>query len=501
MAPENLNAAQQTAWSSLNERMQEIGLLNGAQALLHWDQQTYMPTGAAGMRGSQNASMASLTHTRFTAPEVGEWLNILGEAKLDAFHAASLRNLKKERDREVKLPTDLVKAFAQAETDGFTRWMAARQAEDYTLFAPALQILLDLSKAKIACLKTNEACGYDVLLDQFDPGVTSAYLEPVFERMAGAINTLLDELDTCTTPAPLGGHWNLAQQQALSQDVVEALGFDLNTGRLDEAQHPFTIKMSPHDIRLTTHYYEDDLINGLGGTIHETGHGLYEQGLPKDWFATGVGEAASLGLHESQSRFWENFIGRSMPFCIWLAKRVELHFGKPVDPMRLYEASNRVERSLVRTMADETTYNLHIIVRFQLERALIDGDLAVDQAEGAWNEAYGRIVGVQATKPTDGILQDMHWSGGAFGYFPSYALGNLYAASMAAKIQEDIPALWAQVEAGEFEPILNWLRKHIHHRGHMEEAPTLVKDAVGERDAVADLVAQLRSRIGLAYGL
>jgi carboxypeptidase Taq len=319
--------------------------------------------------------------------------------------------------------------------------------------------------------------------------------------MAEAINTLLNELDGGTTPAPLGGSWDRVQQQALSEEVVAALGFDLGTGRLDEAQHPFTIKMSPHDVRLTTHYYEDDLINGLGGTIHETGHGLYEQGLPKNWFATGVGEAASLGLHESQSRFWENFIGRSLPFCTWLSRRIETHFGKQVDPMRLYQASNRVERSLVRTMADETTYNLHIIVRFQLEKALLDGDLGVNEAEAAWNEAYGRIVGVQATKPTDGILQDMHWSGGAFGYFPSYSLGNLYAASMGAKIQEELPSLWTQVEAGEFEPVLNWLRKHIHHRGHMAEAPELVKDAVGERDAVQDLMTQLRSRIGLAYGI
>jgi carboxypeptidase Taq len=501
MTDQNMNTKQQAAWSSLNERMREISLFNGAQALLHWDQQTYMPSGAAALRGAQNASMASLTHTRFTAPEVGEWLNILGEADLDAFHTASLHNLKRERDREVRLPTALVMAFAKAETDGFTRWMAARNAEDYSLFAPALQILLDLSKAKVACLKTEEACGYDVLLDQFDPGVTTAYLEPVFERMSGAINTLLDELATRPTPAPLGGTWGVAQQRALSEDVVASLGFDLQTGRLDEAQHPFTIKMSPHDVRLTTHYYEDDLINGLGGTIHETGHGLYEQGLPKDWFATGVGEAASLGLHESQSRFWENFIGRSLPFCTWLSGRIQQHFGTTVDPMRLFQASNRVERSLVRTMADETTYNLHIIVRFQLEKALIDGDLGVADAEKAWNDAYGRIVGVQATKPTDGILQDMHWSGGAFGYFPSYSLGNLYAASLGAKIQEEIPTLWTQVESGNFEEVLAWLRKNIHHRGHMAEAPVLVKDAVGERDSVADLVAQLRNRIGLAYSL
>jgi carboxypeptidase Taq len=496
-----MNAQQQAAWEKLSERMQELGLLNGTQALLHWDQQTYMPPGAAGMRGEQNARMASLTHARFTAPEVGEWLNVLGESELDAFHAASLRNLKRERDREVRLPTELVTAFAQASTDGFTRWMAAREAEDFSLFLPALQTLLELTKARIACLKTDEACGYDVLLDQFDPGVTSLWLEPVFARMAKEINSLLGELEARAAPEPLGGSWSVEQQRTLSEDVVAALGFDLVQGRLDEAQHPFTIKMSPHDVRLTTHYYETDLLGGLGGTIHEAGHGLYEQGLPKDWFATGVGEAASLGLHESQSRFWENFIGRSLPFCTWLSGRIQHHFGTQVDPLRLFQASNRVERSLVRVMADETTYNLHIIVRFQLERALIDGDLSVADAEGAWNDRYAEIVGVRATQPTEGVLQDMHWSGGAFGYFPSYSLGNLYAASMGAKMEEDLPGLWSQVEAGDFHQVLAWLRKNIHHRGHMEDAPVLVGDAVGDRDHVADLTAHLRARVGQAYRL
>ena len=489
----------QNAWEKLNDRMQEIGLLHGAQALLHWDQQTYMPPGGAAMRGAQNATLASLNHDRFTAPEVGEWLNILSEADLDDFHQASLRNLKRQRDREVRIPKELVLASAKASTDGFTRWMAAREAEDYALFVPALQTLVELSKAKIACLKTDEACGYDILLEQFDPGVTSAWLEPVFERMAKEINELLGELEQQKAPAELGGNWSIEGQKALSQDIVDALGFNLQEGRLDEAQHPFTIKMAPQDVRLTTHYYEADLLGGLGGTIHEAGHGMYEQGLPKDWFATGVGEAASLGLHESQSRFWENFIGRSFPFCKWLSKSIKVHFGKEVSPETLFGASNRVERSLVRVMADESTYNLHIIVRFQLERALIDGDLSVQDAEAAWSDAYERIVGVRPTTPSEGILQDMHWSSGAFGYFPSYSLGNLYSASMGACLEASLPSLWKDVEAGDFSAILSWLRTHVHERGHMKDAPFLVKDAVGERDQVADLMAHLRGRLSQAY--
>ena len=495
-----MNKQQESAWNSLTDRMQEIGLLHGTQALLHWDQQTYMPQGGAAMRGAQNASMAKLTHERFSAPEVGEWLNTLEGAELSGFQSASLRNLKRERARAVRLPIELVSAFAKAETDGFTKWMAAREAEDYSVFAPALQNLVDLTKEKIACLKTNEACGYDVLLEKFDPGVTAAWLTPVFERMATEINGLLKELEGRPTPAPLGGNWAVAGQRSLSEDVVASLGFDLKEGRLDEAQHPFTIKMAPQDVRLTTHYYEDDLINGLGGTIHEAGHGLYEQGLPNDWFSTGVGEAASLGLHESQSRFWENFIGRSQPFCTWLAGRIEHHLGQSVDPVALYAACNRVERSLIRIQADETTYNLHIIVRFQLEQALIDGNLSVADAGTAWADKYEEIVGVRPERPTEGVLQDMHWSGGAFGYFPSYSLGNLYAASMGAKIQEDLPNMWSDVEQGDFSKVLEWLRERVHKRGHMEDAPVLVRDAVGDRDHVTDLVTHLRERLSAAYG-
>lgn len=494
-----MNTQQESAWNSLTDRMQEIGLLRGTQALLHWDQQTYMPNGGAAMRGAQNASMAKLSHERFAAPEVGEWLNTLEDAELNAFQTASLRNLRRERDRAVRLPVDLVSAFAKAETDGFTRWMAARQAEDYSVFAPALQNLVDLTKAKIACLRTDESCGYDVLLEQFDPGVTAAWLTPVFERMAGEINSLLAELEGKPQPAPLGGQWNIEGQRLLSEDVVASLGFDLKEGRLDEAQHPFTIKMAPQDVRLTTHYYEDDLINGLGGTIHETGHGLYEQGLPNEWFTSGVGDAASLGLHESQSRFWENFIGRSLPFCRWLSGRIHQHFGVDVDAQRLFAACNRVERSLIRVQADETTYNLHIIVRFQLEQALVDGNLSVADAETAWADKYEKIVGVRPSKPSDGVLQDMHWSGGAFGYFPSYSLGNLYAASMGVKIQEDLPTMWSDVEKGDFSKVLEWLRERVHRRGHMEDAPVLVRDAVGDRDHVTDLVEHLRERLTAAY--
>ena len=494
-----MNRQQEDALKNLNERMEEMGLLRGASALLHWDQQTYMPPGAAPMRGAQNSRLASLLHERFTSPEVGDWLNVLGDAELDTVHTASVRNLRKERDRAVRLPIELVKARALASTDGFTQWMAAREAEDYSVFAPALQRLVDLSKEAIGHLRKDEACGYDVLLEQFDPGVTSEWLDPVFDRMAKEINILLAELEAKETPAELGGTWNIEGQKALSQDVVNALGFNLKEGRLDEAQHPFTIKMSPNDVRLTTHYYESDLLSGLGGTIHEAGHGLYEQGLRKDWFGNGVGDAASLGLHESQSRFWENFIGRSQPFAKWLSKRIEHHFSTPMDSTHLYCASNRVERSLIRVMADETTYNLHIIVRFQLERALIDGDLTIADAEAAWNERYREVVGVEATKPTEGILQDMHWSSGAFGYFPSYSLGNLYSASMGAKMQEDMPTLWTDVENGDFSSILTWLRTHIHERGHIADAPILVKDAVGDRDQVADLMTHLRSRLNAAY--
>jgi len=290
--------------------------------------------------------------------------------------------------------------------------------------------------------------------------------------------------------------------------VAKALGFDFDGGRLDRSEHPFSTGQGEGDVRITARLVPTDLLGGLGGTIHETGHGLYEQGLPHQHAGTTVREAASYGLHESQSRFWENYIGRSRPFASFLAKVAaevltpHLAAGQsPPDAETIFRAQNRVERSLIRTQADEVTYNLHIIVRFELELAIFEEKLALEDVPAAWNEKYQRYLGITPPDDARGCLQDVHWSSGSFGYFPSYTLGNLYAASFGKTMERDLPGLWQGVERGDFAAPLAWLREKVHHRGHVLEAPEIVRDAVGDRDHVEDLLSYLWERVGTLYGV
>jgi carboxypeptidase Taq len=253
--------------------------------------------------------------------------------------------------------------------------------------------------------------------------------------------------------------------------------------------------MGRNDVRLTTHLYEDDLLGGLTGTIHEAGHGMYEQGLPADLAGTSIAAAAGMGLHESQSRFWENVIGRSLPFFEWLVPLIKQHFPDDnLSPADWYGHANRVERSLIRIQADEATYNLHIIIRFELELALLSGELSVADLPDAWNAAYRDLLGVSPDSPNDGVLQDVHWSNGLFGYFPSYTIGNLYAASFRYQMQDDVPDMWTNVADGDFGPVLAWLRDKVHRHGHSLDAPDIFRAAVGDRDPVADLMAHLNER-------
>jgi len=496
-----MNTNEQQAWENLVNHVGEIEALVGARGLMEWDQQVNMPTGGAPSRGRISAVLSGICHDRMVDNQLGEWLQTLEDGTLDDFHSAAVRNIQRDYKRALQIPRDLVKALATAQAQGFAAWMGARQSGDFNDFAPALEELLGLVKERIDILHNDEACRYDVLLDEFDPGTTSEWLDPVFSRLANELGILLNAIDGKPAPSKLNHTFSVDGQKALHAAVSAKLGFNYEQGRIDESEHPFTVGMGPGDIRITTRYFPEDLLEGLGGTIHETGHGLYEQGLPADWFGTGVGRAASFGLHESQSRFWENFIGRSLPFFQWMAPLVKEHCGVEVTADALFGAANRVERSLVRVAADEATYNLHIIVRYQVERALIDGDLSVADLPTAWNDTYEKIVGVRPTNNVEGVLQDVHWSGGAFGYFPSYSIGNLYAASLGAKMVEEIPQLWEQVAAGEFSDALHWLRDRIHKRGHLYDAPKLVQDAVGDRDHVEDLVAHLWGRQGSLYGV
>jgi len=431
-------------------------------------------------------------------PALGGWLSELKQ-ETDPVRIAAVRNLKRDHERATKVPTKLVAEIAEASNSGFGAWMGAREANDFAPFQASLERLVGLRKQEIACL-SDGGHPYDCLLDQYDPGSTTADLEPMFARLRTELSSFIQEVGAYEGPQAVEGVWDVAGQKALSNKVIHALGFRLTDGRLDASEHPFTVGMGTGDVRLTTHLYENDLLGGLTGTIHEAGHGMYEQGLPIAHAGIGVSTAAGMGLHESQSRFWENVIGRSLPFFQWLVPLIQDQWpDDTITPEQWYGHANRVERSFIRVQADEATYNLHIIIRFELEMKILTGALQVADLPEAWNAAYADLLGITPSTPNEGVLQDVHWSNGLFGYFPSYTIGNLYAASFRFQMEEDVPDLWDKVAVGDFSPALEWLRNKVHQHGHILDAPEIFANAVGDRDPVADLMAHLRGRQGHLY--
>jgi len=489
-----------TPWDLFTHRIAEIEALTSTLGLVEWDQQTYMPQGGADNRAQQIGTLSAILHEKTTDPRSLEWAESV-DSDGDPVRMAAVKKFIRIHQRANRVPTELVARFAQAGANGFVAWNKAREANDFAVFQPAMTEIVTLVREIIACHGHAEH-PYDHLLEDYDPGSTTAQLKPLFERLAGELTPFVEEIGQRPQLPKLNVELSVEGQQRISKTILQTMGFRLDRGRLDSSVHPFTVGMAPDDVRLTTHYDPNDLLGVLGGTIHEGGHGLYEQGLPTAWAKTGLMEAAGMGIHESQSRFWENFIGRSLPFCEWLAPVLTQEWPKlRITPHHLYQVSNRVEPSLVRVKADEATYNLHIIVRFQLELALVTGDLRVSELSDAWNEAYAKIVTVRPQSDLEGVLQDVHWSGGLLGYFPSYTIGNLYAASFGKQMEEDLPNLWAKVSNGEFSGALDWLRNKVHKHGHITDAPAIFKAAVGDRDPVADFMDNLKKRQGALYGI
>jgi carboxypeptidase Taq len=486
-------------FASLRAHLTELETLDGVAATLGWDEQTYMPKKAAGLRGAQMALLSRLSHERLTDPRIGDWLEGLDAS--DPLERACARNLGRTYRRERRVSADLVDRLARTKSDAFQAWIEAKKNSDWSAFAPVLERLLSQSIERARAID-DQRHPYEVLLEQYDPGTSVESLRAMFARLRDGLVPLIEAIAEKPVPPSLGGTFALDRQWAFQKDVAAALGYDFEAGRLDAAEHPFSTGQGEGDVRITTHLYEGDVLGGLGSTIHETGHALYEQGLPHRHAGTTVREAASYGLHESQSRFWENYVGRSRPFARWLVSSFGKHFPEAgVTADRIFAAQNRVERSLIRVQADEVTYNLHIIVRFELELALFEGSLKIADVPAAWNERYRKYLGVTPPNDAQGCLQDVHWSAGLFGYFPSYTLGNLFAASLGKTMERDVPGFWSSVEKGDFAPILGWLRTHVHDQGHLLEAPEIVRAAVGERDHVADLLDYLWGRMGEAYGV
>ncbi len=479
----------QEQMNELRERVAEIVDLGQAAAVLGWDQETMMPPKGAEYRATQQATLHGVIHERLTNARIGELLSSLEEpdvqSTLSEVDRAIVRVIRRDYDRATKLPESLVKDLAMATTRGVESWRRARRESRWEIFAPDLKRIVELKRREASCIGYKEH-PYDALLDEFEPGATASQIGPLLNQLRNETVALLARIDQSPRRPDrtvLEQPYAIAGQKAFGELILRQMGFDFEAGREDTSAHPFTTSFGPTDVRITTRYDENDLATALYATIHEGGHALYDQGIPPGFARNGLGESASLGIHESQSRLWENFIGRSLPFWQFALPRLIEIFPSQVDnasPETMFGAVNRVARSLIRVEADEVTYNLHIILRFELELALIANEIDVDDLPRLWNEKMRDLLGIDVPNDAVGVLQDTHWGSGLFGYFPTYSLGNLYAAQLWATIRRDVPDLDHRLSQGDFQVVLSWLRQKIHRFGRMYTPSELIQQATGE---------------------
>lgn len=496
--------------TQLKERLADIHNINTAMALLNWDQQTYMPPGGANIRAAQFGTLSKIAHEMFVSPETGRLLAAAeAEGKdldYDSDDAALLRVARRDYDQETKIPTDLVVEFAQVTTLAYEEWHKARANNDYAHFAPWLSKIIDLNRRRAEYLGYTDH-PYDALLDLFEPGMKTAQVKTIFDELKAAqiplVHAIASQIDTVDN-AILKRDYDEKKQEAFGIEVAKRLGYDFQRGRLDRAVHPFTNGTGRGDVRITTRYNRHWLPESLFGTIHESGHALYEQGTGESLENTLLGTGASLGIHESQSRLWENLVGRSLGFWKFFFPRLREVFPEAlhdVDLETFYRAINRVEPSLIRVEADEVTYNLHIIIRFEMELGLLSGEISVADAPAAWNAKYQEYLGVTPPDDAKGILQDVHWSGGAMGYFPTYTLGNLMSVQFFNKAVQEIPTIPAQIERGEFGDLLAWLQRNIYVHGRKYLPAELVQRVTGGPMQAGPYIAYLRQKYGAIYAL
>jgi carboxypeptidase Taq len=499
----------QSAYDSLCAHARETALLGSIRGLLEWDERTKMPNAAAGHRADQLAYLAGAIHKRQTDPRVGEWLGELADSPLAADAASDsgtvIRELRRQYDKKTKLPQSLVEELSRAATLGEHTWVEARKANDFAMFRPRLERMIELKRQEAAALGYTTT-PYDPLLDDYEPHAKAADVGPVLAGLREALAPLVQRIIASgrkTDGALLKRQFPTTVQESFGKEISAAIGFDYDAGRLDTTTHPFCGGAGPGDVRITTRYNEQDFGDAFFSILHEAGHGMYEQGLPREQFGLPTGEAVSLGIHESQSRMWENQVGRSRAFWEHVLPRAKQAFPVLADAglEPFYAAINEVQPSLIRVDADEVTYNLHILIRFELERALIEDDLQVAELPGAWREKYETYLGITPPSDAEGVMQDVHWSAGLFGYFPTYSLGNLYAAQFFDQAGADLGDLRAAFRRGEFQPLLGWLRDKIHRHGQRYPAAELVVRVTGKQLSHAAWFAQMESKYGELYGL
>jgi carboxypeptidase Taq len=487
-------------YRKLLKRAQEISFLHSSASALGWDLETYMPPKGLAFRAEQLAYLGGQAHRMFTAKGVGQ---LIADCEQHGFapdtpEGANLREWRRRYERATKIPPRLVEKLERARTLAREAWKTAREQSNFRLFKPHLQKMVDLNRQMADCWGFTES-PYDALLEGYEQGVTARQLRELFATVRPAITSVLAAAMGRSASIPkdlLQGHYPVAAQQAFNRKVAGACGFDFEAGRVDTTTHPFCETLGPGDCRLTTRYDEHNFTQSLLGVLHEAGHGMYEQGLPPEDYGTPNGAAVSLGIHESQSRLWENHIGRSQAFWEhWHPVACE-HFPelKRLSPSQIADGVNQVAPSFHRVEADQVTYDLHIILRFELEMRMVEGHLKVADIPACWNEEFEKMLGLKVSKDSDGCLQDIHWSLGNLGYFPTYTLGNLNAAQLMHRAGNDMPSLANELARGEYGNLLKWLREKVHRHGSRYTPQELMTQATGEGTQSRYHLEALRSK-------
>jgi carboxypeptidase Taq len=490
---------------ALRERMAELTDLGRIHSLLFWDQNTMMPPGGALGRADHSATLELISHGRLTDPEVGRLLDALepwaADEDPDSDDVRLLAAVRRDHEKAVRVPAALAAEMSHADALGQQAWQEARAASDFSRFRDALARHVDLRHRYVACFD-RAAHPYDILLDDFEPGLTTAELRPLFTTLRDELVELVAATATdggqARNHGAFSGPFEVDDQRRAVMSVLERIGFDPDQWRLDPAPHPFAQSLGPSDVRITTRYDLNDFGVAHFSALHEFGHGLYEAGIAPELARSPLGGPVSLGIHESQSRLWENLVGRSRAFCGWVLPRLREQLGPAlgtIDADALYRAVNSVQRSLIRVNADETSYNLHIVLRFELELALVEGTLAVDDVPAAWNEGMERLLGIEVPDDAQGVLQDVHWGAGLFGYFPTYTLGNLIAAQLWIRALADLPDLEAEIARGEVGSLREWLREHIHRHGRKFPPRELLERVTGDSLRPEPFLEYLRAKL------
>ncbi|HYE22265.1 MAG TPA: carboxypeptidase M32 [Verrucomicrobiae bacterium] len=474
-------------YEKFKEKLVEINHLSHSLGLMEWDSNVSMPTKGSKRRGEAIGTLSGLIHEKFLSKDLEVLLlklkKDLDQKKLDSKQSVVVREVFRVYSKEKKLPSDFVKEMAETVSHAYPIWDKAKKESNFKLFAPQLKKIFEL-KRKYAQYVGYKGTPYDVLLDDYEPGLTSEEASLIFSDLKDFLIPFIKKIGKKKgINRQIKGKFDLAKQREFNTFVAKKIGYDFEAGRLDESSHPFTINFHPHDVRITTKYKEDDFYFSLGSTVHEIGHALYEQGLNPEHFGTPLAESISLGVHESQSRTWENLVGKSMPFWKYFYPFLQKTFPEPFKKMKLdefYPYINQVEPSLIRYESDEVTYNLHIIIRFEIEKELVEGSIDVGDLPKIWNSKYKDYLGITIPDDAHGVLQDVHWANGLVGYFPTYTLGNLYSAQFYQQAKKEIMNLEKFFEKGKFQPFLEWLRKNIHQHGKQYSAAQLCERITGE---------------------